>query len=271
MRHAAETGAGRPGDQDARGWLRTRTRARRRRCLLLRGSRRRSGDRDPRGDPPRAAAAAVDALQLWRGDPYPELPEWPPAEAEVRRLCEIRETAEDVQVEGTPEVSALQTAILRHDPPLDPPSAVGSGRWLFSPTGLIVAAVLALSLSWAPGWPCTSGNAQYAHPRRQPLPRRPRRRCVWARSPQLRRTRLRAARLHLAVTGQVCRRLPQPPSTPVRSWLRRRGDRPPARFVQALCVRHSDPRAVSRPRPGASGVPGQGVGRYGVFLPSGGA
>jgi DNA-binding SARP family transcriptional activator len=160
------------------------------------------------GDPRRAVAAAGDAMDLWRGDPYPELPEWPPAEAEVQRLCELREMVEDVQVQGmllsgraaaaaargqslaattpyrearwalvaraqyamgrqadalttlrtlrttlsddlgidpSPEVAALETAMLRQDPSLRLPSAVSSGRWLFSRTGRIVAAVLVVA------------------------------------------------------------------------------------------------------------------------------
>ncbi|MFT3873750.1 MAG: BTAD domain-containing putative transcriptional regulator [Nocardioides sp.] len=159
------------------------------------------------GDPRRAAERAGDALELWRGDPYPELPEWAPAQAEAQRLRELREIARDVEVEATllsgraasaavlaealasvtpyreerwallaraqyaagrqadglatlrmlrdtlaedlgidpsPEIAALETAMLRQDPSLDLPSSVGSGRWLFSRTGRIVAAVLAL-------------------------------------------------------------------------------------------------------------------------------
>ena len=160
------------------------------------------------GDPQRAAAAAGDAVRLWRGVPYPELPEWPPAEAAVRWYSELRESAEDVLVEATllsgraaaaaargqslasaapyrearwalvaraqyaagrqadalatlrtlratladdlgidlsSEAADLERAMLRQDPSLSLPSAVGSGRWLFSRTGRIVAVSLAVA------------------------------------------------------------------------------------------------------------------------------
>jgi DNA-binding SARP family transcriptional activator len=160
------------------------------------------------GDPRQALEQARDALELWRGDPYPELVGWPPAEAEAQRLSELRMSAEDVEVEAllttgrcaaaaaraqalvpsspyretrwallaraqyaagrqadaletlrtlratlvddlgvdpSREISSLEAAMLRHDPSLDLPSAVGSGRWLFSRTGKVVAAVLVVA------------------------------------------------------------------------------------------------------------------------------
>ncbi|WP_353815549.1 nSTAND1 domain-containing NTPase [Agromyces sp. SYSU T00266] len=43
----------------------------------------------------RAAAAYGRALDLWRGDPYPDVPDWPPARAEAMRLAEIHADAEE--------------------------------------------------------------------------------------------------------------------------------------------------------------------------------
>ncbi|GAA2039833.1 hypothetical protein GCM10009819_26270 [Agromyces tropicus] len=43
----------------------------------------------------RAAAAYRRALGLWRGDPYPDVPDWPPARAEAMRLAGIRADAEE--------------------------------------------------------------------------------------------------------------------------------------------------------------------------------
>ncbi|MER7559547.1 BTAD domain-containing putative transcriptional regulator [Nocardioides sp. NPDC126508] len=160
------------------------------------------------GDPRAALEHTEDALRLWRGDPFPELPDWSPAQAEARRLSGLREAGEDLQVEAsllsgrttaasalaetlisaTPyregrwallaraqyaagrqadalatiqtlrktlaedlgidpsaEITALETAMLRQNPSLDLPSSVASGRWLFSRTGRVVAAALAVA------------------------------------------------------------------------------------------------------------------------------
>ncbi|WP_438855186.1 nSTAND1 domain-containing NTPase [Agromyces sp. M3QZ16-3] len=43
----------------------------------------------------RAAAAYRRALDLWRGDPYPDVPDWPPARVEAARLAEIHDDAEE--------------------------------------------------------------------------------------------------------------------------------------------------------------------------------
>ncbi|WP_353827479.1 nSTAND1 domain-containing NTPase [Agromyces sp. SYSU T0242] len=43
----------------------------------------------------RAAAAYRRALDLWRGDPYPDVPDWPPARAEAMRLAEIHADAQE--------------------------------------------------------------------------------------------------------------------------------------------------------------------------------
>ncbi|GAA1059702.1 nSTAND1 domain-containing NTPase [Agromyces bracchium] len=43
----------------------------------------------------RAAAAYRRALDLWRGDPYPDVSDWPPARAEAMRLAEIRADVEE--------------------------------------------------------------------------------------------------------------------------------------------------------------------------------
>lgn len=165
-------------------------------------------------DPRHTFAVASNALTLWRGDPFPELAEWPPAWAEMRRLSELREVAEDLQVEAeflsgrvkeaaanarvlasatpyresrwgllaraqyaagrqadaletihslratlvddlgidpSPEIAALETAILRQDPSLAVPSTVGSGRWIFSRAGRIVAATLAIATATGVG------------------------------------------------------------------------------------------------------------------------
>ena len=159
-----------------------------------------------------AAQLAGEALELWRGEPFPELPDWAPAQAERLRLTDLKETAEDLNLEAqlrsgrigpttaraeslahatpyrearwallaraqyaahrqsdalatlrtlrtrladdlgidpSPEIVALEAAMLRHDPSLDQPSSVGSGRWLFSRTGRIVAAILALTTGLA--------------------------------------------------------------------------------------------------------------------------
>jgi DNA-binding SARP family transcriptional activator len=165
-------------------------------------------------DPRTAARLAGEALELWRGEPFPELPDWAPAQAERLRLMDLKETAEDLQLEAqlrsgrianttaraellahatpyrearwallaraqyaahrqsdalatlrtlrtrladdlgidpAPEIVALEAAVLRHDPSLDQPSSMGSGRWLFSRAGRIVAALLAVTTGLAVG------------------------------------------------------------------------------------------------------------------------
>lgn len=52
--------------------------------------------------------------------------------------------ADDLGIDPSPEVVALEAAMLRQDPSLELPSALGSGRWLFSRTGRVVAAALAV-------------------------------------------------------------------------------------------------------------------------------
>ncbi|MGR2753721.1 nSTAND1 domain-containing NTPase [Agromyces arachidis] len=47
------------------------------------------------GAPDRAAAAYRRALDLWRGDPYQDVAEWPPARAEAMRLAEIHADVEE--------------------------------------------------------------------------------------------------------------------------------------------------------------------------------
>ncbi|MGW9629107.1 nSTAND1 domain-containing NTPase [Agromyces sp. NPDC055520] len=47
------------------------------------------------GDPMRAIDAIDRALALWRGEPYADLADWPPAEAESDRLAELRSGAEE--------------------------------------------------------------------------------------------------------------------------------------------------------------------------------
>src|SRR5262245_44982663 len=44
-----------------------------------------------RGDTAAAIRAFDEALGLWRGDPYPDLADWPPARGEIARLSELRQ------------------------------------------------------------------------------------------------------------------------------------------------------------------------------------
>lgn len=203
------------------------------------------------GDPRRAAECAGDVLEFWRGDPYPELPEWAPAQAEAQRLRELREIAREVEVEATllsgraasaavlaealasatpyreerwallaraqyaagrqadalatlrtlrdalaeelgidpsPEIAALEAAMLRQDPSLDLPSSVGSGRWLFSRTGRIVAAVLALATVVGVGVALHQRNRANHASRQAAAAGTPRRRSASASSPRPRPT-----------------------------------------------------------------------------------
>ena len=52
------------------------------------------------GDGDRAADTYRRALALWRGAPFPDLPDWEPAIIEAARLQEIRETAEEELLEA---------------------------------------------------------------------------------------------------------------------------------------------------------------------------
>lgn len=52
------------------------------------------------GEPDRARHALDEALELWRGQPYAELSEWPPARIESSRLDEIRLAAEESLLEA---------------------------------------------------------------------------------------------------------------------------------------------------------------------------
>ncbi len=45
--------------------------------------------------PERAATTFRAALALWRGDPFPELADWPPAQAQAARLLELRRAVEE--------------------------------------------------------------------------------------------------------------------------------------------------------------------------------
>ena len=47
------------------------------------------------GEPDRAATSFARALGLWRGEPFPELDEWPTAQIEVARLRELRLATEE--------------------------------------------------------------------------------------------------------------------------------------------------------------------------------
>lgn len=52
------------------------------------------------GEPGRAVAALEDALGLWRGEPYADLPEWPAAQAESARLGELLAMAREDLVQA---------------------------------------------------------------------------------------------------------------------------------------------------------------------------
>ena len=47
------------------------------------------------GQPERAVSTLSRALTLWRGDPFPDLDDWPPGRNEAARLDELRRTAEE--------------------------------------------------------------------------------------------------------------------------------------------------------------------------------
>ncbi|QZY28402.1 BTAD domain-containing putative transcriptional regulator [Nocardioides coralli] len=52
------------------------------------------------GEPDRAAYQATTALDLWRGDPFPDLDGWDPVTTERARLEELRLEAEELRVEA---------------------------------------------------------------------------------------------------------------------------------------------------------------------------
>lgn len=52
------------------------------------------------GEPDRAAYTVDEALQLWAGDPWPELEAWEPARVEADRLREIRLSAEELRLDA---------------------------------------------------------------------------------------------------------------------------------------------------------------------------
>jgi DNA-binding SARP family transcriptional activator/WD40 repeat protein len=53
------------------------------------------------GEPDRAAYVAGQALELWNGQPFSDLPDWPPAVTEAGRLSELRLEAEELQVDAS--------------------------------------------------------------------------------------------------------------------------------------------------------------------------
>ena len=102
-----------------------------------------------------AATAAVRAEALASATPYRE-ERWgllaraqyavgrqADALATIRTLR--RTLGDELGIDPSPEIAALETAMLRQDPVLDPPSAVASGRWIYSRTGRLVAAALAFA------------------------------------------------------------------------------------------------------------------------------
>jgi DNA-binding SARP family transcriptional activator len=52
------------------------------------------------GEADRAAYQLTEALSWWHGTAYAELPDWPPAAAEARRLDELRLEAEELRVQA---------------------------------------------------------------------------------------------------------------------------------------------------------------------------
>ncbi|WP_160150822.1 AfsR/SARP family transcriptional regulator [Microbacterium timonense] len=74
------------------------------------------------GEAPRAAETYRRALALWRGPPYPDLAEWPPAAAEAQRLTEIRRSADEELLEARLRsgehraVAADAERLVREDP-----------------------------------------------------------------------------------------------------------------------------------------------------------
>jgi DNA-binding SARP family transcriptional activator/WD40 repeat protein len=52
------------------------------------------------GEPDRAAYTVDEALDLWAGEPWPELETWEPARVEAERLSEVRLSAEELRLEA---------------------------------------------------------------------------------------------------------------------------------------------------------------------------
>ncbi|WP_165821008.1 BTAD domain-containing putative transcriptional regulator [Nocardioides gansuensis] len=52
------------------------------------------------GETDRASFVLGEALASWRGMPFPDLEEWPPARTEARRLAELRLTAEELRLDA---------------------------------------------------------------------------------------------------------------------------------------------------------------------------
>jgi DNA-binding SARP family transcriptional activator/WD40 repeat protein len=52
------------------------------------------------GEADRVVYVLEEALRLWRGQPFPDLPEWPPARREASRLEELRRDAEELLLDA---------------------------------------------------------------------------------------------------------------------------------------------------------------------------
>ncbi len=63
------------------------------------------------GAPDRAVAMYRSALELWRGDPFPELSGWPPAESEAMRLSQLRTTVEEELLDARLRNGETATAV----------------------------------------------------------------------------------------------------------------------------------------------------------------
>ncbi|WP_109211941.1 MULTISPECIES: BTAD domain-containing putative transcriptional regulator [Microbacterium] len=60
------------------------------------------------GDPDRAAHTFTEALAMWRGDPLPELVDWPPARIAADRLQEMRDAVEEQLLEARLQAGDVQ-------------------------------------------------------------------------------------------------------------------------------------------------------------------
>lgn len=72
------------------------------------------------GQVDRAGHLVGEALDLWRGRPFPDVDDWEPAVVEAARLGEVRQEAQELRIDPGPELDRLQEAVLRHDPHLLP-------------------------------------------------------------------------------------------------------------------------------------------------------